>query len=342
MEPKLIFGDTVLKGESFGAPVSVSGEVVFTTGMSGYVEALTDPSYRGQILVFTYPLLGSYGVPERSSWESGRIQAAGLIVSDHIDTPSHAESLQSLEEWLKEEGVPALIIKDTRAIIQKIRTEGSPLGKIVNGKDVPIEDPNERNLVAEVSTTAISEFGKGKKKIVLIDCGAKGNIERELVKRGVTVTTVPWNLNIFEYGLKFDGIVVSNGPGNPKKVKDTIDIVREALRLKVPLLGICLGNQILALAAGGDTYKLKFGHRGQNQPCILSHGERAYLTTQNHGYAVRTLPKGFKEWFTNANDGTNEGLIHTSLPFMSVQFHPEANPGPTDTSWVFDHFLACI
>lgn len=351
MTGKLILKDgTVMEGQSFGAPKSVSGEVVFATGMVGYPESLTDPSYRGQILVLTYPLVGNYGVPEKKFWESGRIQVAGLIVSNYIDTPSHYQSKMTLGKWLQREKIPALEIKDTRFLTQKIRSEGAMLGKIIladksagyRSRSLPIhgldfQDPNERNLVAEVSTRRVIREGSGKKTVVLIDCGAKNNIRRSLVARRLKIITVPWDYNIWRLP-KFHGLVVSNGPGDPKMAGAAIENVRKALAKKVPLLGICLGNQILALAAEGDTKKLKFGHRGQNQPCRLVGTEKCYLTTQNHGFVVSRIPAGFRPWFINVNDGTNEGLIHKSLPVMSVQFHPEAAPGPTDTGWIFDKF----
>ena len=347
MNGKLILKDgTVFEGRSFGKAKSMAGEVVFATGMVGYPESLTDPSYRGQILVMTYPLVGNYGVPDKKFWESNSIKVSGLIVSDYIDTPSHYSSRRTLSQWLTAENIPALEIKDTRALTKKLRQQGVMLGKIVFGRDVKLTDPNERNLVAEVSTRKIIKSGSGRKTIVLFDCGAKQNIVRELAKRKVKVITVPWNYDIFEKKLKFDGIVISNGPGDPKKAADTVEIVKVALAKKIPILGICLGNQILTLAAGGDTYKLKFGHRGQNHGAILvgtppagEAGKKCYLTTQNHGFAVKKIPKGFRPWFVNANDGTNEGIIHSFLPFMSVQFHPESHPGPLDTGWIFDEFL---
>ena len=345
MHGTLIFKDgTTFTGKSFGKNISRAGEVVFTTGMVGYPESLTDPSYCGQILVFTYPLLGNYGVPKPFRWESTKIHTAGVIVSHYIDTPSSYTSIMSLGAWLREQGIPALEIKDTRALTQKIRQKGSMLGKIIIGDErIPFEDPNKRNLVAEVSIQSPTTEGKGKRTVVLIDCGVKENIRRSLLRRGVRVITVPWDYPIFGKTMpRFDAIVVSNGPGDPKMARATITTIRTALTRRMPILGICLGNQILALAAGGNTHKLKFGHRSQNQPCRLVGTNRSYLTTQNHGFAVGRIPKGFRPWFTNANDGTNEGLIHTKLPIMSVQFHPEASPGPLDTGWIFDYFLKRI
>ncbi len=341
MKPTLQLKDgSRYEAKSFGAPVSVSGEVVFATGMVGYPEALTDPSFRGQILVMTYPLVGNYGVPKKEMWESDKIQVAGLIVSSYIDTPSHHASKETLAEWFKKEKVPLLEIKDTRGLTEKLRTEGVMLGKILTGKkEIPYDDPNNRNLSAEVSTKKILTYGEGKKTIVVVDCGEKRNMVRRLVARGVKVVVVPWDTDVTKLKFQVDAVLISNGPGDPTKVTKTITNAKKILEKKIPTLGICLGNQILALAAGGSTYKLKFGHRSQNQPCVLSGTKQAYLTTQNHGFAVGKIPTGFKEWFYNANDNTNEGIIHKTLPVMSVQFHPESSPGPLDTDWIFDYFL---
>ncbi len=340
MQGKFILEDnSTFEGASFGADISVAGEAVFSTGMVGYPESFTDPSYAGQILILTYPLIGNYGVGENTYWESKRIHITGLIVSQYIDTPSHFQNKMPLAAWLKKEKIPALEIPDTRQLTQIIRTKGAMLGKIIIHKDVPFYDPNIENIVALVSTKEVITRGVGKKKILLFDCGAKHNIERSLLKRGVTVITVPWNFDPFESNLQFDAIVISNGPGDPKMATDTIAITKKALEKNVPILGVCLGNQILALAAGGDTYKLKFGHRSQNQPCILVGSKRCYITTHNHGFAVGKIPPGFTQWFINANDGSNEGIIHEKKPVMSVQFHPEACPGPIDTEWIFDYFL---
>lgn len=340
MVGKLILEDkSEFSGESFGATNSVAGEVVFATGMTGYPESFTDPSYAGQILILTYPLIGNYGVPDRMYWESNHLQIAGLVVSTYNPTPSHFRSQKNLSEWLREEKIPALVMKDTRLLTQKIREQGTMLGKITITNDVELYDPNETNLVAKVSPKEITKAGNGIKTIVLIDCGAKKNIPRSLLKRNVRLITVPWETDIFSLSEKFDGLVISNGPGDPKMAGKTIQTVREALKKRVPILGVCLGNQLLALAAGGDTSKLKYGHRSQNQPCIMEGSDRCFITTQNHGFAVSKVPEGFVEWFTNANDSSNEGIRHKSLPFMSAQFHPEACPGPVDTEWIFDYFL---
>ncbi|HWA32031.1 MAG TPA: glutamine-hydrolyzing carbamoyl-phosphate synthase small subunit [Candidatus Paceibacterota bacterium] len=344
MATKLILKDGAeYEGKSFGADKSVAGEVVFATGMVGYPEALTDPSFRGQILVLSYPLIGNYGVPDKKFWESERLQVAGLIVSSYVPNSSHHKSVRNLGEWLKREGVPALEVKDTRALVEKLRKEGVMLGSISRGSKVKFEDPNKRNLAGEVSTPKIFFSGgakkAGQKNIVLIDCGAKRNIARRIEARGFTVATVPWNTDVTKLDFPFSAVVISNGPGDPMKARATIANVKKLMKKAIPVLGICLGNQILALAGGGFTYKLKFGHRSQNQPAVLAGSGRAYLTTQNHGFSVGRIPKGFREWFRNGNDGTNEGIIHETLPFMSVQFHPESSPGPLDTDWIFDFFL---
>ena len=345
LKTKLIFKDgTEYEGKSFGADTSVAGEVVFLTGMTGYPEAITDPSFRGQILVFTFPLIGNYGVPEKKEWESKKIQCAGIIVSSYIDTPSHHANTQTLAKWLKSENIPALEIKDTRALTLKLRDQGSKLGKIiVDNKKIAFENPDLRNLVSEVSTKEIYEEGKIQNSlnhtIVVIDCGAKANIVHRLVARGLKVVVVPWDTDVMKLDFPFAGVVISNGPGDPTKAKATIQNVKKIIAKKIPVFGICLGNQILTLACGGSTYKLKFGHRSQNQPCVESGTNKCFLTTQNHGFAVGKIPNGFREWFYNANDKTNEGIIHKTLPFMSVQFHPESAPGPTDTDWIFDYFL---
>ncbi len=338
---KLILKDgTIFEAKSFGASKSTAGEVVFATGMTGYPEALTDPSFKGQILVMTYPLIGNYGVPKKEDWESDKIQVSGLVVCNYIDTPSHHASEMTLAEWFKKEGVPLLEIKDTRLLTEKLRDEGATLGKIIIGsKNVNFADPNLRNLAGEVSTKEIYFMGEGKDTIVLLDCGAKRNIIRSLAERGLRVAVVPWNTDVTKLDFQFSAVVISNGPGDPKKVTATINNVKKIIAKKIPTLGICLGNQILTLAMGGTTYKMKFGHRSQNQPVVQTGTNKCYLTTQNHGFAVKQIPKNFRQWFHNANDNTNEGVIHETLPFMSVQFHPESTPGPVDTDWVFDYFL---
>ncbi len=360
MQGKLILSDgTVFLGESFGKEVSTSGEVVFNTGMVGYPESLTDPSYFGQILVLTYPLQGNYGVPGKDFWESKKIQVKGLIVQNYIDHPSHFESKKSLGDWLKEEGIPALQGIDTRVLTTKLREHGVMLGRIefvdrdssvVNSltknekRKTRIYDPNKENILPYVSCKKVEVYGTGKKNIVLIDCGAKENIVRSLVKRGVRVTKVPWNFNPLKEKLDFDGVLVSNGPGDPKQAKETIETVRGLLAESIPTFGICLGSQILSLAAGGETYKLKFGHRSQNQPVQDVISKKAVITSQNHGFAVdmKSMGQDWTEWFVNLNDGTNEGVRHKNKPFMAVQFHPEASPGPVEGGYLFDEFLEYV
>jgi carbamoyl-phosphate synthase small subunit len=346
MTGKLILSDgTVLLGKSFGAETSTSGEVVFNTGMVGYPETFTDPSYFGQILVLTYPLIGNYGVPEKNYFESKQIQIKGLIVQNYIDTPSHFQSLKTLSSWTKEENVPALFGIDTRALTTKLREHGVMLGKMQLGdKKVNQYDPNTENVLPFVSPKEVEEYGRGKKTVVLIDCGSKEYIIRSLVLRGVRVLRVPWNFNPLVQKINFDGVVISNGPGDPKQAKETIQTIRQLMAQNVPTFGVCLGNQLLALAAGGDTYKLRFGHRGQNQPAQDVITKRAVITSQNHGFAVdpKKLSSDWSEWFINLNDGTNEGIRHTKKPFLSVQFHPEATPGPTDAGYLFDEFISII
>jgi len=342
MQGKLILADgTEISGKSFGYNNGNSGEVVFATGMTGYPQAFTDPSFAGQILVMTYPLIGNYGVPDSMLWESEKLQISGLIVSDYIDTPSHYQSKMTLSQWLQKEKIPGLVIKDTRYITQYLRAKGTMLGKIDFGNPVLQFDPNQINMVEKVSTKKITKTGKGKKTVVVIDCGAKKNIARCFLKRGVKIITVPWDFDPFseKTDFDFDALFISNGPGDPKMADRTISTIKKSLENKIPTLGICLGNQLLALAAGGDTYKLKYGHRSQNQPCLLEGSNRCYITTQNHGFAIGEMPTGFNPWFVNANDQSIEGIKHSQLPFMSVQFHPEATPGPMDTEWVFDYFL---
>jgi carbamoyl-phosphate synthase small subunit len=355
----LIFNNGLeFEGQNFGASNSVAGEAVFSTGMMGYPESLTDPSYKGQILILTYPLIGNYGIPDPIYWESEKIQISGLIVSDYINTPYHFQSRQTLAEWLKKENIPGLIIKDTRLLTQIIRDNGSMLAKIAyppapgigrweNDNDIKFYDPNVENLISKVSTREIiyQIIPNNKKTILLIDCGAKKNIQRAFLKRKVNVITVPWDFDLTlskEFKNKIDAVVISNGPGDPTKAIETTSNVQKLIKLDIPILGICLGHQILAIANGGKTKKLKYGHRSQNQPCLMTNSNRCYITTQNHGFEVNIIPKGFNSWFINANDGSNEGIIHKSKPIMSVQFHPEATPGPEDTEWIFDYFLEKI
>lgn len=338
-------------GESFGADVNSSGEVVFNTGMAGYPESFTDPSYFGQILVLTYPIIGNYGVPPKEYFESHKMWIKGVIVQNYIDNPSHFESLKTLGAWLKEEGIPGISGIDTRDLTLKLRHHGVMLGRIesrIKNKESRETqkqyDPNLQNVLPEVSRKTVETYGEGKKTIVLIDCGDKENIIRSFVKRKTKVYVVPWDFDPIEEGLKFDGVMISNGPGDPKLAKQTIKNVQRLLKENIPTFGICLGSQILALASGADTYKLKYGHRGQNQPVYDVINNRALITSQNHGFAVdvKTLKKDWVEWFKNLNDDTNEGIRHKTKPFMSIQFHPEASPGPVDADYLFDEFLTYL
>ncbi len=345
-------------GESFGKLTETEGEVVFNTGMVGYPETLTDPSYRGQILVTTYPLVGNYGVPQdkpRSAnalselFESRQIQIKGLIVSEYSNRFFHWQAKKSLGDWMEENEIPGITGIDTRVLTQKLREKGTMLGKIravVNDKKEPFKDPNKKNLAAEVSCTEVITYKAGRKKVLLVDCGAKESIIRSLLERGVTVIRVPWDYDFLnDWKMKYHGILFSNGPGDPAKVKATNLHMKRALRSqKKPIFGICLGAQVMALGAGAKTYKLKYGHRSQNQPCLDMETGRCVITSQNHGYAIeeRTLPGEYRVWFRNANDDTVEGIKHIKRPFFAVQFHPEASPGPTDTGYLFDKFVKTL
>ncbi|KAI8903733.1 hypothetical protein EDD86DRAFT_214113 [Gorgonomyces haynaldii] len=363
----------------FGAPVSVSGELVFQTGMVGYPESLTDPSYRGQILVLTFPLVGNYGVPslERDMnkllkyFESSKIHIAGLVIGFLSHDFSHYMAKSSLDQWLKEQGIPGLHLVDTRMLTKKIRTSGSLLAKLLvpGGKQAPVNpkyphpdwiksfddvewvDPNVLNLVEQVSTKTVETYKPEKPilvngkplTILCVDVGMKYNQIRCFVNRGVTLKVVPWNHDFTSD--EYDGLFISNGPGDPTQLSIVIERLRRMLdRQTKPIFGICLGHQLLALASGAKTEKLKFGNRGHNIPCTNMLTGRCYITSQNHGFAVKvtTLAPGWKEYFVNANDGSNEGIIHETLPYFSVQFHPESTPGPWDTEYLFDDFIQTV
>ncbi len=327
------------------------GEIVFTTGMTGYVETLTDPSYAGQIITFTYPLIGNYGVPTKKYWESKKIHASGVIVDTVCENFSHQSARLGLLEWLKKEHVPIITNIDTRSLTKILRQYGATAGVIDCARDKQTLSAKEiikllysqnTKLVERVSTKKTKLYGTGKRKIIAIDCGMKENIIRSLLARDLTINRVPYD---YDYtNERFDGIFISNGPGDPTDCQATITILKKAMELKKPIFGICLGTQLMALAGGGRTYKLPFGHRGQNQPCIETTTNRCFITSQNHGYAVeeKTLPKNWLVSFKNLNDNSVEGISHKTLPFFSVQFHPEACPGPTDTGCLFDKFISML
>jgi carbamoyl-phosphate synthase small subunit len=337
------------KGFSFGARQQAAGEVVFNTAMTGYPESLTDPSYKGQILISTYPLIGNYGVPRNtienglsSQFESDRLQISGLIISDYSFKYSHWNAEKSLDEWLAEEHVPGIYGIDTRQLTRLIREQGAMLGKILTDGDTDFYDPNQENLVARVSVKSVSIYGKGEYKILLVDCGTKNNIIRCLLRRNVTVKRVPWDYPFQNESC--DGIVLSNGPGDPARCQVTVRNLARQMEKNLPVFGICLGSQIMALAAGATTYKLKYGHRSHNQPVRMTGSSRCFITSQNHGFAVDpvTLEPGWEVFFTNLNDGTCEGVRHQEKPFFSVQFHPEASAGPVDTEFLFDDFMDMV
>lgn len=355
---RLVLEDgTSMAGVSFGARAPVMGEVVFTTAMSGYVEALTDPSFRGQILVLTYPLAGNYGVPAprpRGSldgpYESDRIQVQGLVVQNLIRTPSHHASARSLESWLAGEGIPGIAGIDTRTLTRRLREHGTMRGWLLPG-DAPSEAEKaaaasvemQRELFRMVAPAGVTRLGDGSgPRILLVDAGVKDNLIRSVLTRGAVVTRAPWHADLAALAREADGVLLGNGPGDPKDLPELVAQVRSLLaRPNLPIVGVCLGNQILALAAGGDTYKLPYGHRGVNQPVQEVGTRRCFVTSQNHGYAVReeSLPRDWEPWFQNLNDGTNEGIRARFKPVFSVQFHPDATPGPRDTAFLFDEFL---
>lgn len=364
---KLILEDgSVFAGVGFGYPAQVSGEVVFNTGMVGYTETLTDPSYRGQILCLTYPLVGNYGVPSFDMkdgyglpkfFESDHIQPRALVIHDLSDTASHWSCVKTLDQWLYEEKIPGIQGIDTRELTKRLRMHGVMKGAIIVSTDA-IDDSSLENAIEgagyeglnfmpEVSTQKPREYGdKDRECVVILDTGVKYSIIRNIMRTGYRVVRLPWN-STYEQIMshKPKGVVISNGPGDPKVCVDTIRTATKLIKADTPTLGICLGNQILALAAGADTYKLKYGHRGQNKPCVDKRNSQVYVTSQNHGYGIdpKSLSHtGFNVWFSNADDNTVEGIEHRTKPVIAVQFHPEASPGPYDCMFVFDRFKEII
>lgn len=344
---------TILEGVLSGNQKAVSGEVVFSTGMTGYPESMTDPSFANQILTFTYPIIGSYGVPKMlkrqpflmQNFESEQIWVKAIVVSTLIHTPSHYQNVQTLDDWCKKEGIPILSRIDTRALTQKLREHGTMRGQIsLTAKKITWSKKHETFDYTRVSLNHVETYQpiqRNGKKLALIDCGVKHGILRSLLDIGYEITRVPWDKNPLDIAEKFDGVVVSNGPGDPKDWKKTVENIKKILENKIPFVGVCLGHQLCALAIGADTYKLKYGHRGINQPCQDILTKKCYLTSQNHGYAVKadTITQGFLPWFINLNDGTNEGMINEKAKIWTSQFHPEGNPGPYDSEFIFRKFL---
>jgi carbamoyl-phosphate synthase small subunit len=354
MHAVLVLEDgSVWQGNGFGAVGKTTGEVVFNTGMVGYVQCITDPSYYGQIVCQTYPLIGNYGIC-KNEFESDGPKISGYVISELCKNPEHYTSERNLEEWLESNGIPGIEGIDTRELTKTLRTKGTMLGLLkTSRKPINVErlleevkrvkDPNSRDLISEVTVKEPVTYQQGGKMAVVIDCGAKNGIIRSLLERGIETLRVPAAYQadrIME--LDPDAVIISNGPGDPKKAKYVIKTVEKLIQYKIPLMGICLGNQILALALGCDTYKMKFGHRGQNHPVIELETRKCYITSQNHGYAI--APESVEEsnvkiTFVNANDRTVEGIEHRRLPIMGVQFHPEASPGPLDANFLFDRFI---
>ena len=343
---------TKFHGKSFGYDAPVAGEVVFNTAMMGYPESLTDPSYAGQLVTLTFPLVGNYGVPPftfgaeglPTFMESDHIHASAIIVSDYSEQYCHWNANESLAEWLKREQVPGITGIDTRELTKVLREHGVMMGQIIFDDDptnIPQAQYEGVNFVDRVSCKEIIRYNEGAgKRVVLVDCGVKANIIRNLIERGLEVVRVPWN---YDYpGMDFDGLFLGNGPGDPDLCQDAVNILRQQMnKSRKPICGICMGNQLMAKAGGANIYKLKYGHRSHNQPVRMVGTDKCYITSQNHGYAVdaSTLDKDWSELFVNMNDGSNEGVRHNTNPWFTSQFHPEACSGPVDTLFMFDLFV---
>ncbi|MFT6835333.1 MAG: carbamoyl-phosphate synthase small subunit [Francisellaceae bacterium] len=328
-----------IEGQNFG-------EIVFNTGMVGYTEVMTDPSYKGQIVVFTYPLIGNYGVEGKSRWESERIHVSGIVVSELAPFYARSQNESSLESWCEEYNIPIISNIDTRALTKVLRDHGVVAGAIV-ANDEPIDifpNMDQSHFVADVTIKNPVETGDGEKLLIVVDCGIKANILRYLSSFNIKIKRVPYDYDYSDED--YDGVFISNGPGDPIDCPKTIDVLKKSMKNnpQKPIFGICLGSQIMGLAVGAETYKMKFGHRAQNHPCLLVGTERCYLTSQNHGYSINedTLPNDWDVMFRNLNDQTVQGVKHSELPYFSVQFHPESGPGPVDTAWLFNDFVEML
>jgi carbamoyl-phosphate synthase small subunit len=351
----LITGE-IFEGESFGYEGNINGEIVFNTGMMWYPETLTDPSYSGQILVSTFPLIGNYWIPDieekdeygiQKYFESEKVHISWLIVSEYSNNYNHFQAKTSLWEFLKYQKIPAITWIDTRALTHLIRERGCILWKIIierNADTLGFEDPNTRLLAYEVGTKTIQTYGNGKKRVCIVDMGIKNNMLRNFLKHDITIIRVPGDSAFMDGNLDFDALFISNGPWDPSLYTTTIEQIKKAIGEKIPCFWICLWNQLLALASGASTYKLPYWHRGQNQPVKDLETGKCILTSQNHSYAINesTLPNNTKVWMKNINDGTNEGIIFEDAPIRSVQFHPESSPGPNDSQYLFENFIKSI